>query len=433
MTTNEIRQGDPIQHNFEARDAHTELRNYPTLVRWYIDIREWDSNGLDLPLLNVLSPAEQEAVKRFHHAADKRMSLASHLLKYLYIHHACGIRWKDIVLTRTALPENRPYFQCSSGPRIDFNVSHQAGLTVLAGTIALEQLEPVDHTINSVPTALPRLGIDITCVNEHRRKPITTYEGLVEFVSIFSEVFSDRELNTMKNPVVALRQARELGFAKAFPEPDTAESVARFGVRLFYSYWALKEAYLKMTGDALLAPWVRTLEFTNVFPPDPVEPLRAAKPYSQFKNKMHIPQSPQNWGPPYKGVQVTIGGQLIGDVRIQLVAFESDFIVATAGRGPPVGPIPAESQAADEHHLPSQTKIVSDSQVRESRVPIYAKRLVGDMDPWNVPFAITDPWLPMQEIDIELDVRACAEGRCVHDDNDKSVLAGVEIRRSAGH
>ncbi|KAJ5591571.1 4'-phosphopantetheinyl transferase A [Penicillium hispanicum] len=427
MAANEISLNDAVQNNVRVLNVDPCTRGFPTLARWYIDIREWEAHGLDLPLLNVISPAEQEAVKRFHHAADKRMSLASHLLKYLYIHHACGVPWKDIVLTRTALPENRPYFKCPSGPHIDFNVSHQAGLTILAGTIAVDQQKFQSHATEGIPPLLSRLGIDVTCVNEHRRKRLTTYEELVEFVSIFSEVFSDRELSAMKNPLSTLRQARDLGLAKAFPEPDTPESIARFGVRLFYSYWALKEAYLKMTGDALLAPWVRTLEFTNVIPPDPVELLPASKPYGQAKDQKHIPQSPKNWGPPYKGVKITMGGRSIDDVRIQLAAFESDYIVATAGRGPPVGPIPQESEAGDQHHLPGQIKLDSGDQTQNLRIPIHAKKVVGDMDPWHVPFAITDPWLPMQEIDIELDVRACAEGRCVHDDNHRYVLSSRSV------
>jgi len=38
-------------------------------------------------------------------------------------------------------------------------------------------------------------------------------------------------------------------------------------LRNFYAHWCLKEAYIKMTGEALLAPWLRDLEFRNVRPP----------------------------------------------------------------------------------------------------------------------------------------------------------------------
>lgn len=424
---NEISVADVLQNTPSTDNVHPSLFGLPTLVRWYVDIREWDGHGLDLPLLEALRPAEQEAVKRYHHAADRRMSLASHLLKYFYIHHACGKPWKEIILSRTAMPENRPHFISTSPPHLDFNVSHQAGLTVLAGTIA-PVLEPTQKS--ALGTIPPRLGIDITCANE-RRKPITTTTELVEFVSIFSEVFSDRELATMKNPLPTLTRARELGLANAFPSNTNApgvesqETIARFGLRLFYSYWALKEAYLKMTGDALLATWVRSLEFTNVIPPNPVEPLVAPKPYGPSQDPKSIPRSSKNWGRPYADVQASRDGESIEDVRIELVAFESDYIVATAGRGAPVGVLPEESEHRAQNELPDRIVVLSPDGKEEHRIPITTKRVVGDMDPWHLPFAIADPWLPLQEIDVNLDVRACAEGRCAHPSEPRDVLSRV--------
>lgn len=430
---NEISVADVLQNTPSTEDVHSSLLGLPTLVRWYIDIREWDNHGLDLPLLEALRPAEQEAVKRYHHAADRRMSLASHLLKYFYIHHVCGKPWREIVLSRTAMPENRPHFISTSPPHLDFNVSHQAGLTVLAGTIAPVLEEHQKSTLGSAP---PRLGIDITCANE-RRKPITTTTELVEFVSIFSEVFSDRELATMKNPLPTLTRARDLGLANAFPKNtngsgiDSQDTIARFGLRLFYSYWALKEAYLKMTGDALLATWVRSLEFTNVIPPDPVQPLAAAKPYGLSQDPGYIPRSSKNWGRPYTDVRASRDGEPIGDVRIELVAFESDYIVATAGRGPPVGVLPDEPESRAQNDLPDRIVVVSPGDRKEHRIPITAKRVVGDMDPWHVPYAIVDPWLPLQEVDVNLDVRACAEGRCIHPTEPTNALSCVHVHDAA--
>lgn len=433
MVANEIGLDDLLRNNPKADNVDPNLRDLPTLVRWYIDTREWAAKGLDLPLLEALRPDMQEAVKRYHHAADKRMSLASHLLKYLYIHHVCGIPWKDIVFSRTDPPEGRPYYDCHS-PRVEFNVSHQASLTILAGTIApnKDQLEKL-ATAN-IPPLLPRLGIDITCVNE--RKPITSFAELRKYVEIFSEVFSPSELYEMSNPHLTLNHARKLGFAKTYPEEDgygspSEDTIVRFGLRLFYSYWALKEAYVKMTGEALLAPWLRDLEFTNVIPPDPVDPLIMPRPHGRYEAH-DIPQSAKNWGVPYRNVVVSRNGQRIDDVRIQLVAFESDYIVATVGSGCPVGALSQVVQNADEHHWPGQIEVPSPgSDPKPKRIPLSAKKVIGDMDPWNVPYAITDPWLPMQEVDIDLDVRACAEGRCSHPSDHKSILPGVESHRSA--
>ncbi|KAJ5151164.1 4'-phosphopantetheinyl transferase A [Penicillium canariense] len=413
MATNGSSQADAQPNRPVNENIARSLRGLPTLVRWYIDTREWEANGLDMHLLNVLRPAEQEAVRRYHHASDKRMSLASYLLKYLYIHHACGVPWKNIVFSRTPMPENRPYYESDSDIQVDFNVSHQASITILAGVIVPSQEQLEGQLVDGLTPLSPRIGIDITCVNE-RRKPLTTFKEFTEFVSIFSEVFSPRELAAMQNPISTLRRARELGLAPTFPSDDDA-TIVRFGLRLFYSYWALKEAYLKMTGDALLAEWVRELEFTNVIPPGPVDPLVAPKPYGPSQGPHHTPQSPKNWGSPYTEVEVSRDGERIEDVRLQLQAFESDYIVATAGRGSPVGPISPDCENGDEHHLLSHHRVLAPGcEPEESRIPIGTKLIVGDLDPWNFHSDIVDPWLPMQEVDIEHDIRACAEGRCSH-------------------
>ncbi|KAJ5668992.1 4'-phosphopantetheinyl transferase A [Penicillium macrosclerotiorum] len=426
MAANEISLDDVLRSPLKDENCDAIFDGFPTLMRWYIDTREWEANGLDLPMLHALRPAEQQAVTKFHHAADKRMSLASHLLKYLFIHHTCGVPWKDIVFSRTAAPQNRPYYASGSATQVEFNVSHQASLTILAGTLAPNDEMLQKNTAKAISFIPPRLGIDVTCVNE-RRKPMTTIGDFIEFVSIFSEVFSPGELAIMKNPISTLHQARELGFAKSFPSDDDG-TVIEYGLRLFYSYWALKEAYLKMTGDALLAPWVRTLEFSNVIPPDPVDPLQASKPYGVSRDKKHIPQSTKNWGVPYTRVKISRAGRPLDDVRIQLQSFESDYIIATAGSGASVGVIPQNCQK-DQPHCPQGEirLILPDGQTEERRIPLCTRKLIGDMNPWRIPFAITDPWLPMQEVDIELDIRACAEGRCVHPTNNRSVLSAVQV------
>ncbi|KAJ5287085.1 4'-phosphopantetheinyl transferase A [Penicillium angulare] len=431
MRANKISLDNAQQESPNVANIDSSMAGLPTTVRWYIDSRYWEANGKDLPLLQFLRPDEQTAVKRYYHAADKRMSLASHLLKYLYIHHACGVQWKEIVLTRTAMPENRPFYKSSSDTQVEFNVTHQAGLTGLAGTIvpSHEQMQR-NSTANQIPPG-PRLGIDVTCVNENRRRVVKTMHEYLEHVSIFTEVFSDREVETMKNPAAALRQAKALGFASTFINTSSEETIVGFGMRLFYSYWALKEAYLKMTGDALLAPWLRTLEFSNVIPPDPVHPLNSSKPYMVSQDPKHIPQSPKNWGSPYEGVKVSKAGKPLDDVRLQLVAFESDYIVAAAGCGLPVGVFPNLKYNEGDHHLPGHISVFSDDNEEKHRISINTKKVLGDMDPWHIPLPIQDPWLPMQEIDIDLDIRPCAEGRCAHPINNKSVLSCVGLSTPA--
>lgn len=421
METNQIDHANILQDGPRTSDVDPALKGFPTLARWYIDVRDWEANGLDLPLIETLRPAEQQAVKRYHFAADRRMSLSSNLLKYLYVHHACGVPWKDILISRTEMPQNRPYYESKTPTRVEFNVSHQASLTILAGTIApsneLLQGQPDGE---DAPGPSPHLGIDITCINERRNKNPTTLHDFKEFVTIFSEVFSPTELATMTNPKQALLQARRLGYANSvLPEctnPDGTEfhnldSIITYGLRLFYSYWALKEAYLKMTGEALLAPWVKTLEFKNVFPPEPIQ-------LSSSANSNSNSNSGCQWGPIYPHVVVTRDGTELQNVRLQLQAFETDFIIATAALGPQIGPIPDSARNEALHHLGSfSTADASGSQneVEFEHIPLSTRRVVGDEDPWTGGTGvITDPWLPIQEVDVELDIRACAEGRCLH-------------------
>ena len=425
MRPNQISLEDTQQDTPKVDSIDASISGLPTTVRWYIDSRNWEENGKNLPLLEFLRPEEQTAVTRYFHARDKRMSLASHLLKYLYIQHACGVPWKDIVLSRTAMPENRPYYKSATDTQVEFNVTHQAGLTALAGTIEPDHEQLQRNSIASGLPPRPRVGIDLTCVNENRRRVVSTMREYLDHVSIFSEVFSDREIETMKNPGAALRQAQAIGLASAFSGPHTEEMVVRFGMRLFYSYWGLKEAYLKMTGDALLAPWLRTLEFSNVIPPDPVEPLNAPTPYTPSQDPKYIPQSSKNWGPPFEGVRVSKAGQVLDDVRLQLVSFESDYIVAVAGRGLPVGVFPTISYNEGDHHLPGHISVVSGDSEEEYRIPLNTKKVLGDIDPWNIPRPILDPWLPMQEVDVDHDIRACAEGTCTHPVNNRGVLSRV--------
>lgn len=431
MATNKISTEDlPEEKLQDSSNVEPQLRSLPTLSRWYIDSRNWEARGLQLPLLETLRPAEQEAVKRYYHAADRRMSLASHLLKYLYIHHACGVPWKDIVFSRTAPPEHRPYYDSPSSTKVEFNVSHQASMTILAGTIApdADQLETLASA--GISPLLPRLGIDVTCVNE--RKPIKTFRELREYVDMFSEVFSLSELNDMRNPQLAFHRAVSLGCARSFASAEGGkildeDDLVRFGLRLFYSYWALKEAYVKLTGEALLAPWLRELEFTNVVPPEPVINASLAPASESLSGPKTSQHSPNKWGPPYRDVIVSKNGQQLTDVRIELVAFDSDYIVATAGYGSSVGALSKHASNDDPPGPPRQIHSREPGvSVSLRRIPLCAQKVVGDINPWSMGRTIADPWLPMQEIDVELDVRLCAEGRCGHSTGLAPNLPGSE-------
>ncbi|RAH50069.1 4'-phosphopantetheinyl transferase family protein [Aspergillus brunneoviolaceus CBS 621.78] len=344
--------------------------NPQSLTRWYIDTRPLTATNTaanpttpNLPLITTLQPEDQASIRRFHHLKDKHMSLASNLLKYLFIHRSCRIPWDRITLSRTPAPHRRPCFIPSAAllttsrkiPTIEFNVSHQASLVALAGTTCPE---PADGEGEGEGEGeVPQVGIDITCTNE-RQPSLSTGKSkdnanprdtFTSYVDIFTEVFSPEEIRLIKT----LRPPRSNGTAhNTNTAQDTISESIEYSYRVFYAYWALKEAYIKMTGEALLAPWLRELEFGAVVAPEPVHP----------ETKV---------GEPYTGVRTTLHKKPAADVRVEIVAFEKDYLIATAASGPGIG---ARSHGAE----------------------------AGQQDTWEA----------LREIDIERDVRPCAEGRC---------------------
>lgn len=325
-----------------------------TLTRWYIDTRQLSETTETLPLVETLQEENQTAAKKYFRLPDRHMSLASSLLKYYYIHRTCRIPWSEVSISRTPKPHQRPCFIPASPSRadgtvipvIEFNVSHQASFVALAGCIISSSSTDLNtQAVFGTPQpsaapipSIPQVGIDITCVDEpgrRRDKAPKTAKELADFVNIFGEVFSQRELNTIS-------QLSGTG-------PLDVQIKSR--LRVFYAYWALKEAYIKMTGEALLAPWLRELEFTNVVAPSPV-----------------ASDSESKWSAPYKGVETWLNGKKVEDVRIELVAFETDYMVATAARGGQFGISGAENQP--------------------------------------------DPWKDLVRVDLEEDVRPCATGTC---------------------
>ncbi|PGH23632.1 hypothetical protein AJ80_02238 [Polytolypa hystricis UAMH7299] len=375
-----------------------------SLSRWYIDTRALASNpSSELPLLSTLRPEDQTKVKSFYHLPDRCMSLASSLLKYLFIHRACHVPWDKIVISRTPAPHKRPcYIPLSSGgggesntnggrptttSHIEFNVSHQASFVALAGCIILpgqvvpnydKPPSPSGGTTAESLNTPPQIGIDITCTDDpaRRKRPDavpSTEEALRAFIDIFAEVFSARELEIMKTASVP---ADYYPNGRQLPGSTSQQQYSIiYRLRLFYTYWALKEAYIKMTGEALLASWLRELEFTNVSVPKPQE--------QQEPPVLNDDDEEGKWGPPETGIHVWLHGKRVTDVRIEVVAFETDYLVATAGRGGGFGANNAETNAAD------------DGQQEEGKSVVEVAE-----------------WQDLQRVDIERDIALCASGEC---------------------
>jgi 4'-phosphopantetheinyl transferase len=352
------------------------------ITRWYIDTRALEPEKIraeaPLPLLSTVSAGDQANITRFMQANDKLMSLASTLLKYLFIHRTAQIPWSQVTVSRWPAPHKRPYWSPPPswpGPYgLEFNVSHQAGLTALVGCktpdkdssaqpdVRVDVLHngtsPYNSNANAnaaaaAAAAKPRLGVDITCTSEAHRGPrqMTTSAEFAKWVDIFAEMFSARERHDMQHaPTTTDTEI----------EPPTEKDATLAKLRRFYTYWSLKEAYIKMVGEGLLASWLRELEFSSVVSP----PLPAPTPSSDRQ------PAKDPWGPTIHsateaypaGFKISVRQQSVKDVSMSLTAYGSTFIVATATKG--ISPSPSD---------------------------------------------LVPEW---RQIDIEQDIRPCAEGRC---------------------
>ena len=184
------------------------------------------------PYLALLSPTERAAVLKFLFPRDAKLSLASSLIKRLAISTTTLVPWSSATPARD--DRGKPVFADAPGrPPLRFNVSHQDGLVALLGV-----------------TCEADVGIDVVSCGERRVRDRETVarDGWAAFVRVYEDVFSPREVSYL----ISL-EAEGLGVDERF--------------RFFYALWCLREAYVKMTGEALLAEWLKDLEFRNFRPP----------------------------------------------------------------------------------------------------------------------------------------------------------------------
>ncbi|KAK8185247.1 uncharacterized protein BKA78DRAFT_243378, partial [Phyllosticta capitalensis] len=321
---------------------------------WLLDTRSlWAGDNIReaaADLLPLLSPDELASVTRKHFIKDARMSLGSALLKRAYISRELSMPWNTIRFERRPDPvHGKPTLVAPSSsfpsannnnnnstPPISFNVSHQAGLVALMGTTA----------------AATDLGVDIVCVNERNDYRVIDADGFDAWVDIYADCFSDAEMWDMKFSLAdgitlldgthlsawdlgrhdrCVRRNLDLSATQTIgengePLPAAKQRAVTFSsdlvvdakLRRFYAFWALKEAYVKLTGEALLAPWLRELEFRNV---------RAPRPGTVARCSTH-----GAWGERVADVDVWFKGARVDDVRMEIQAYEEDYMVALAVR-----------------------------------------------------------------------------------------------------
>ncbi|KAJ5040592.1 uncharacterized protein L3040_006244 [Drepanopeziza brunnea f. sp. 'multigermtubi'] len=278
----------------------------PKIVQWFVDTRPlWpvqqakprdevqQLKTVASRALSLLSESEQASVLKYYHLKDAKMSLVSHLLKRLII-TTLDIPWPRSIVSRDS--KGKPCFipeDCGSHVVLDFNVSHQAGLVSLIAIIGLQGAQ---------------VGTDIVCANERLQQDTThiSKHGFEDWVDMHADVLADSEVRFMKTVSVD-------------GQPSALGTAVDKELRRFYAVWCLREAYVKMTGDALLAPWLKELEIRDVQAPAAKEGLD-----SDSLEEGEVVRQSSNY----------FQGEVVADVKMELSAIGAHYMIAGSIRIP---------------------------------------------------------------------------------------------------
>ncbi|KAM0273906.1 hypothetical protein ACHAQH_008142 [Verticillium albo-atrum] len=289
----------------------------PQLIQWIIDTRPLWPNATktkDLEhaaprALALLTPDERAAVLRFYHLRDAKLSLASHLLKRHAIARFCAVPWSRAAPIRDN-PAAKPTWRDPTGREpLRFNVSHQAGLVALIA-------------IHDYPgPGAADVGVDVVCTSERRVRDRATIaaEGWPHFVDVHSEVLSPREVAYLKYGI--MEPVHDLPGRPA--RGALADGVADFQLRCFYALWCLREAYVKMTGEALLAPWLKDLEFRGFRAPAAAGGEEGGSLTSDEAEERAVRQH-----------DIFFEGRRVEDANVCLRSLGPDYMVCAAVRTP---------------------------------------------------------------------------------------------------
>ncbi|CAG8971578.1 hypothetical protein HYALB_00009227 [Hymenoscyphus albidus] len=321
----------------------------PKIIQWILDTRPlWPIPQMEKSrdqvqeLPNVASRAfsliteeQKTSVLKYYHRRDAKMALASILLKNLVVAKFSGIPWKSIKLQKSELgkPIYVPDKSKSPAPAsIEFNVSHQAGIVSLIAAIGYEEKVEV--------------GTDVVCVSERgtRDGEMVDQDGFFAWVDMHAEVFAASEVRFMQRGPIPLNEfgipgtivaggdkieqcEKRTGSVKVKIRDGDREKeealeckrVIEVKFRRFYAMWCLRETYVKMTGEALLAPWLKELEISKVKAP-------AALPGQLNEESLKPGEIGKDFHIRFKGKEVT-------DVKMELSALGRGYMVGGAVRG----------------------------------------------------------------------------------------------------
>ncbi|KAK0737467.1 hypothetical protein B0T21DRAFT_165136 [Apiosordaria backusii] len=286
------------------------------LVQWILDTRPWYPKATqtkDLEThasraLSLLPPSERTSVLRYFHLRDAKMSLASHLLKHYAISKLSSTPWSATTITRNS--KTKPvYIDPSTNQEpVSFNVTHQAGIVALVA-------------VANYPNGRAETGVDIVCTSERRARDqkmiLTESSGWPGFVDMHADVFAPGEVSYLKHQVLSSVPGLVTG--------SNPEDLVDGKLRAFYALWALREAYIKLTGEALLAEWLRELEFVSFRPPRPAEAWEVPAREDDVDSDM---------AQVIKRFDIRFCGEKVEDVNMCLRSMGPDYMIATAVRTP---------------------------------------------------------------------------------------------------
>lgn len=228
------------------------------------------------------------------------MSLASHLLKHYAISKALDLAWGTTTISRNA--KTKPVYvdPATGASPIDFNVSHQAGLVALVAA----------YGYGDGDDAVVDVGCDVVCTSERAERDLAMVarDGWPDFVDVHADVFAPGEASYLKYRLSSASVAESGGLG-----------ASAFKLRCFYTLWCLREAYVKMTGDALLAPWLKALEFRSFRPPLPQRAMGEAREDGADVVRTH---------------DVWFEGSKVEDANVCLRSVGPDYMTCTAVRTP---------------------------------------------------------------------------------------------------
>lgn len=237
-------------------------------------------------------------------------------------------------------------------PVIDFNVSHQKGIVLLVG-IASNATGDARRMLNEET----EIAVDVVSPNERGDLASIASSGLEEFVSTFSEIFSEEEVFRLTYTLpqscsITLdsgRQvsARELGRLDrvtecgkilrllldgegGFKEQVEFDSdvIIEEKIRNFYASFSLKESYVKMGGMGLAATWIRQCEFHNVRAPARASVARCNLAGTLGETTRNVHPGDHEAGD-QDSFTITMDGEEVQDVEAEIQSFEEDYLFST--------------------------------------------------------------------------------------------------------